>query len=245
MLLWASFRPLPAAQASTSDSDNCRGWCRPLVTNKRSEVARALTTRLVAVATDELGNEAPGTQAARRGVPPGRALCLLDLDLDVHARGQVEALQRVDGLGAVLHDVEQPLVDAHLEVLAAVLVLVGRADHRVAVLLGRQRHRPAHLGLRPDHRLHDLLRGLVDDLVVVGLEPDPDLLLPVGHGYLTILTTRPAPTVRPPSRMAKRRPSSMAIGLPSSTVIVVLSPGMTISVPSGSVMEPVTSVVRK
>ena len=37
----------------------------------------------------------------------------------------------------------------------------------------------------------------------------------------------------------------MAMGLPSSTVIFVLSPGMTISVPSGSVMVPVTSVVRK
>ena len=37
----------------------------------------------------------------------------------------------------------------------------------------------------------------------------------------------------------------MAMGLPSSTVMTVLSPGMTISVPSGSAMEPVTSVVRK
>ncbi len=30
--------------------------------------------------------------------------------------------------------------------------------------------------------------------------------------YLLILVTRPAPTVRPPSRMANRRPSSMATG---------------------------------
>ena len=63
--------------------------------------------------------------------------------------------------------------------------------------------------------------------------------------HLRILVTRPEPTVRPPSRMAKPRPSSMAIGWMSSTVISVLSPGMTISVPSGSVMTPVTSVVRK
>lgn len=33
MLLLASFRPLPDAQASTSDSVNCRGWCLPLVSN--------------------------------------------------------------------------------------------------------------------------------------------------------------------------------------------------------------------
>ena len=37
----------------------------------------------------------------------------------------------------------------------------------------------------------------------------------------------------------------MAIGAPSSTVIWVLSPGMTISVPSARFTAPVTSVVRK
>ena len=63
--------------------------------------------------------------------------------------------------------------------------------------------------------------------------------------YLMILTTRPEPTVRPPSRIANRRPSSIAIGLPNSTVISVLSPGITISVPSGNATVPVTSVVRK
>ena len=63
--------------------------------------------------------------------------------------------------------------------------------------------------------------------------------------YLMILVTRPEPTVRPPSRIAKPRPSSIAIGWMSATVISVLSPGITISVPSGRVMTPVTSVVRK
>ncbi len=67
----------------------------------------------------------------------------------------------------------------------------------------------------------------------------------VANPYSSISTTRPAPTVRPPSRIAKLRPSSMAIGACSSTSISVLSPGMTISVPAGSVIEPVTSVVRK
>src|SRR6185312_10025757 len=67
----------------------------------------------------------------------------------------------------------------------------------------------------------------------------------VGRAYLMILVTRPAPTVRPPSRIAKRRPSSIATGWISFTEMSVLSPGMTISVPSGSVTTPVTSVVRK
>ena len=63
--------------------------------------------------------------------------------------------------------------------------------------------------------------------------------------HLMILVTRPEPTVRPPSRIAKPRPGSMAMGWISSTEISVVSPGMTMSVPSGRVMTPVTSVVRK
>ena len=69
-----------------------------------------------------------------------------------------------------------------------------------------------------------------------------------GHslrGYARTSLTTPAPTVRPPSRMAKRSSFSMAMGWMSSTVTVALSPGMTISVPSGSCTTPVTSVVRK
>ena len=63
--------------------------------------------------------------------------------------------------------------------------------------------------------------------------------------YSMIVATRPDPTVRPPSRIAKVRPCSIAIGWISSIVISTLSPGMHISVPSGSSQTPVTSVVRK
>ena len=66
-----------------------------------------------------------------------------------------------------------------------------------------------------------------------------------GQDHSMILPTTPEPTVRPPSRIAKRRPSSIATGVSSSTCIMTLSPGMHISVPSGRVMMPVTSVVRK
>src|SRR5690606_3199727 len=63
--------------------------------------------------------------------------------------------------------------------------------------------------------------------------------------YSIIFATTPAPTVRPPSRMAKRSFSSIAIGTINCTSIDTLSPGITISVPDGSVTTPVTSVVRK
>jgi hypothetical protein len=66
-----------------------------------------------------------------------------------------------------------------------------------------------------------------------------------GEAYLSIALTTPAPTVRPPSRIVKRWPTSMAIGAMSLMPSATLSPGITISVPSGSSTVPVTSVVRK
>ena len=63
--------------------------------------------------------------------------------------------------------------------------------------------------------------------------------------YSIISVTTPAPTVRPPSRIAKRSSFSIAISFSSSTVITILSPGITLSTPSGIRMLPVTSVVRK
>ena len=63
--------------------------------------------------------------------------------------------------------------------------------------------------------------------------------------YSMIVATRPDPTVRPPSRIANVRLCSIAIGWMSSIVISTLSPGIHISVPSGRLQTPVTSVVLK
>ena len=76
-------------------------------------------------------------------------------------------------------------------------------------------------------------------------ECTPDTQFISSYNYSMIVATRPEPTVRPPSRIAKVRPWLIAIGWISSIVISMLSPGMHISVPSGSSQTPVTSVVRK
>ena len=52
--------------------------------------------------------------------------------------------------------------------------------------------------------------------------------------YSIISVTTPEPTVLPPSLIANLSPSSIAIGVMSSMFITTLSPGMHISVPSGS-----------
>ena len=48
----------------------------------------------------------------------------LELDLDVHACGEVETHEAVDRRGGGVKDVDEALVGAHLELLAGVLVLV-------------------------------------------------------------------------------------------------------------------------
>ena len=64
-------------------------------------------------------------------------------------------------------------------------------------------------------------------------------------GYSITSETVPAPTVRPPSLIANLNPFSIAIGAINSISIATLSPGITISTPSGKCATPVTSVVRK
>ena len=63
--------------------------------------------------------------------------------------------------------------------------------------------------------------------------------------YLIILVTTPAPTVLPPSLIAKFNFSFIAIGVINLTLNLASSPGITISVPEGRVTSPVTSVVLK
>ena len=76
-------------------------------------------------------------------------------------------------------------------------------------------------------------------------ECTPDTQFISSYNYSMIVATRPDPTVRPPSRIAKRSPCSIATGWISSIVISTLSPGMHISTPSGRSQTPVTSVVLK
>ena len=76
-------------------------------------------------------------------------------------------------------------------------------------------------------------------------ECTPDTQFISSYNYSMIVATRPDPTVRPPSRIAKVRPCSIATGWISSIVISTLSPGIHISVPAGNSQTPVTSVVLK
>ena len=114
---------------------------------------------------------------------------------------------------------------AHLEPLRRLLLVLGRAVVAPLAVLTGERDNVSH-GWSPR-------------------EPGGRRTgLPPRNCYSTISVMVPDPTVRPPSRMAKRAPASSATGTISSPLIVVLSPGITISTPSGRCSVPVTSVVR-
>ena len=131
-----------------------------------------------------------------------------------------------------------------LVLITSIFVHMRRNQHGVALVPRRQRNRPLDLSAGPFGGIDDFTRGSINQPMIEALESNANALS--GHNaYSITLLTTPAPTVRPPSRMAKRSPSSIAIGAISFTVTLMLSPGITISVPSGRSTAPVTSVVRK
>src|SRR4029078_6606002 len=134
------------------------------------------------------------------------------LDFDVDASREAEPHQGVDRLRARIQDVDEPLVGADLELLPAVLVDERRPQDGELLDARGQRHRADDVRARPLGRLHALGRRLIEQPVVVGLEADPDPLLRHLVPYSTIVTIAPAPTVRPPSRIAKRWATSTPIG---------------------------------
>src|SRR5437879_11930783 len=99
--------------------------------------------------------------------------------------------------------------------------------------------------LSPIEVLAPVLRGEVVPALARGAFHDDVLALHEPQSYFQIFVTTPAPTVRPPSRIANRNCSSIAIGVISSIVIFVLSTGITISTRAGRSIVTVTSVVTQ
>ena len=149
---------------------------------------------------------------------------------------------------------------SNLHLIARGLVFVRRPEQVKSLLFRRQWDWTTHQSASSTRGIHNLHCRLINNSMIKRLQSDSNrlfsdlcshivnsLLEPCesSHCHSMTLTTTPAPPVRPPSRMAKRRPSSIAIGAIRVALILTLSPGMTISIPSGNSHSPVTSVVRK
>ena len=160
---------------------------------------------------------------------------------------------------------------AYFILLPRVFVDETRTVHRILVNLGGEGCWTRNFRAVSHRHVDNLLCRIVYDFRIIGLHLDPKALdyfffsmfccqracetskrecpsLPPDPRapclYFRIFVTTPAPTVFPPSRIAKRCFSSSATGAISFTVNLIVSPGITISVPWGSVTSPVTSVVR-
>src|SRR3954452_9739848 len=93
-----------------------------------------------------------------------------ELDLDVDAGGEIELHQRIHRLRRRIDDVEQTLVRAHLELLAALLVDVRRSIDGKLLDLGRQRDRTTHLRTGAFISRHDLRRRGIENPILERLE---------------------------------------------------------------------------
>src|SRR6195256_2784245 len=99
-----------------------------------------------------------------------------ELDFDVDTGGQVELHQGIDGLRGRVDNIEEALVGAHLELLAALLVNVRRTVDGELLDAGRQRNGSAHLGTGTFRRIHDLTGRRIEDSMVERLESDANIL---------------------------------------------------------------------
>jgi hypothetical protein len=125
-----------------------------------------------------------GEQSARRAPPlrqppPRRPPLwrLVQLDLDVDARGKLELHQGVDGLVRRIQDVHEALVRADLELIARILVPVRRYQDGESLHFDGQRHRTLDGRAGALRGVDDLARGLVDQAMIEGLQANADVLI--------------------------------------------------------------------
>ena len=101
---------------------------------------------------------------------------LRQLDLDVHAGSQIELHQRVDSGGVGLHDVEQPLLRAHLKLLTRLLVDVRSTVDTELLDLRRQRNGAPDKRAGAAGGVSDLASRLIEYAMVKRLQANADVL---------------------------------------------------------------------
>jgi len=101
----------------------------------------------------------------------------VQLDLDIHAGGEVKLHQRIDGFVVGVNDVKYALVGAGLILIARIFVSVRLHQNGVALDFGRKRDRAYDLRPGPLRGFHNFTRRLVDQTMIVSLEANSNSLL--------------------------------------------------------------------
>jgi len=115
-------------------------------------------------------------RAMHQKLPLRREFLLYHLHFHIHPGGKIEVCERLNDLLARIQDLHKALVHAELKLFARVLMHERGPVHGVVPDLRGQRNRTHNLRVVPFGGLNDLARRIVNQLVVVGLDPQPDLL---------------------------------------------------------------------
>lgn len=115
------------------------------------------------------------------------------LDFNINASGQAQLIERFDCLCCRLHDVDQPLMRADLELLAGFLVDMRTRLYRVSLDTRRQGNRPMHNRASPLRRIDNLGRALIQNRVIVRFHPDSN--------YFTSMTSHGSPPGNSPANL--------------------------------------------
>src|SRR6266851_4035919 len=108
------------------------------------------------------------------------------LDLDIHTRGQIKLHQRVHRLLRRLENIEQALVGTDLKLFPRLLVHMRRTQYAVLVLHRGQWNRSRNLRAGTAGGFDNLARRLVQDAVVVRLQPNANSFF--SNHVFTLLT---------------------------------------------------------
>jgi hypothetical protein len=98
----------------------------------------------------------------------------LHFDLYIHPRRQIQVREVIDRLRVRIQDVDEPLVNPHLVLIACILVDERRPIDRHLMDLGRERDWASDFGTCSLCGFDDLPSRLVDDFVVIRLDLDTD-----------------------------------------------------------------------
>src|SRR5690606_32602588 len=99
-----------------------------------------------------------------------------ELDLNINTRCEIELHKRIDRLRRRLHDVQQPLVGAHLKLLARLLVDVGRTVDGELLDARRQRNGTANKSSGAPSGVGDISGRLVEHTMIERLQANADIL---------------------------------------------------------------------
>ena len=133
----------------------------------------------------------------------GERLTSRRFDLNVHTSGQAELVQRFDRLGGCLDDIDDSLVCADLKLLTRLLVDKRTGQDRVSFDSCRQRNRSMHFRIGALSGVHDFLRALIENRMVISFHPDAnDFTYGTGHQvYLILRAKNLRPAKLPPGKV--------------------------------------------